>query len=272
MALIITDSTCDLTSGEINQMGVEMMSLKVNFGDVHYRDKIDLTSEEFFEKLRNSDTLPTTSLINPADYEEVFNRHPDEDIVVITIAAGLSGTHQSAVIAAQMTGRDNIYVVDSQNVTAGLGLLVKHAVKLNNEGVPAAKIADELNSLAGRTRVLAIVDTLKYLIKGGRVSAVSGYVGTLLNIKPIIVVRNGRIDTLAKSRGENDAMKKLKEIITNELPADFSKDYCFAHANDIERANRLTEFLGLDGEKYMIGSVVGTHAGDGAVAIAYYEK
>lgn len=272
MAIIITDSTSDLTYKEAEALGIEMLSLTVNFGEEHYKDKIDLSNETFYEKLETCSEIPTTSLLNPADFLETYEKYENEEIIVITLSPKLSGTYQSAVIAKDMSEREDIYVVDSGSVTIPQGLLVKMANKMNQEGMSAKEIVSKLEELKEKVRLVAVIDTLKYLIKGGRLSSVQGAIGTALRLKPIIAVKDGEILTLSKARGTKAAFKEVLKLIQEDGEVDESLPISFAHSNNEAMLQEFISAMPYKGDTYMIGSVVGTHAGPGAVAIAYFVK
>lgn len=269
---IITDSTCDLTPKEANRLGIAMISIKLKFGDKVYTDKVDITNEEFYRLLAQSEEIPTTTLINPQEFLDEFEKYPDDDIIVMPIAEGLSGTYNSALLAKDMSGRSNIYVLETGSTCIGLGLLVKQAAAMKESGLSAEEIYDKLQSLVKRLRVVAVVDTLKYLVKNGRLSGFSGTIGTILNIKPIITVKDGEVNSIAKCRGLSEAYKKINEIITECYPMDREQSYIFAHGCKLDALADFKKVVNLDGENYVLGSVVGCHAGPGTIGIAYFEK
>ncbi len=273
MAVLIVDSTCDLTLVQAEELGVTMLSLSVNFGTESYLDKRELSSEAFYEKLAQAEELPTTSLLNPEDFTKAFNEHPNEEIVVITLSHKLSGTYQSALIAKEASGRSDIYLVDTLTVSAALALVVRRAAHLAREGASASAIADAAEAFAAKTRLIGVVDTLQYLVKGGRLGKVSGYLGGMLNIKPVLTIDDGAVKPLFKARGDREVFAKVKELIDTTYPPDLNQPIAFACATGGEA--RLVEFmqaLGLSGEASAIGSVVGTHAGPGTILIAYFVK
>lgn len=272
MAVIITDSTSDLTLAQAEELGVEMLSLRVHFGAESYLDKREITNEEFYEKLAAAKELPTTSLLNPEDFIEAFNRHPAEEILVITISSELSGTYQSAVIARETLGRTDISIVDSRCATAALAMLVRIAVQMNAKGMPMPQIAGEMRRLAAKARIIGIVDTLKYLVKGGRLNKVSGYLGGILHIKPILMVRTGTVEPVSKARGDKDAYAQILQLVFEKYPLDTSLPVAFASSEKSrERTESFMRALGLTGPVSTLGSVVGTHAGPGAIILAYFE-
>ncbi len=273
MAAIITDSTSDLTLAQVEALGVTMLSLRVNFGEESYLDKREITSEGFYEKLVAARETPTTSLLNPDDFIAAFDEHPDEEIVVVTLSQKLSGTYQSAVIAKETLGRTDIYIVDSGSVCAALGLLVQRAAELNRAGLGAARIADALEALAEKSRLIGVTETLTYLVRGGRLGKVSGYVGGMLNIKPVLMISEGEVKPVLKARGEKDAFEKIRALVFEKYPIDTSMPVAFACAAGGEaRLQSFMQTLGLTGPVSAIGSVVGTHAGPGTIIISYFEK
>ncbi len=269
---IITDSTSDLSIETANKLGVHMMPLGVNFGDSVFKDKFEITNQEFFKKLEESKDIPTTNLINPADFEDVFNMYPDEDIIVIPIAKELSGTYQSAVIAKEMLSRENIYIIDSKTVTVGLALLVYAALQYQSEGMPTSQIVYRIQEDVKKVQIVAVFDTLKYLIKGGRLTKIQGTIGTALNLKPILSVADGELSPIAKCRGNKSAYKEMLRIIAEDLVIDSERKIIYAHANSPEMLSTFKEISPYEGMDEEIGSVVGTHSGPGAIAIAYFKK
>jgi len=278
MIRIITDSTSDVRPAEWKELGVTVLPLSVNFGDKTYLDGIDLTNEEFFEMLANAEKLPTTSQINPDAFSRVFKEYNDagDDVVGIFISSKLSGTHNSAIIAAQEVNPDKIFVVDSKIGTFGLAIVVREAVKMRDDGMSAMEIADNLRTLIKRVRLVAMVDTLKYLRMGGRISAAASIVGEVLGIKPIIDVRDGLIHNIGKVRGKNAAMKFMLKYL-KENPPDPDLPIAIAHSNTVQGCNILMDILKphLPTDNIIIGkigAVIGTYVGPGAFGVIYFEK
>lgn len=270
MTVIVTDSGSDLSLEEIKELKVEMLPLKVNFGSEGYADKFEITNEEFFKRMRSEKELPTTTLVSVGAFQEVYERYPDEDIVVITLAGELSGTNQSAHIAKDHVGRDNIYIVDSGNVSAALGLIVMEAVKMRDAGASAKEIAERAEELSERVRAVAVLESLENLIKGGRLSPVAGMVGTMLSVKPILMIKHSVLDPSAKARGFSNALAKAAEMVNKEI--DPSMPISYLHANNEEGALSFSKLIGIDGRAACVGSGIGTHAGEGVVGIAYFVK
>jgi DegV family protein with EDD domain len=268
---IIVDSTADMTLEEARSLGVSVMVLKVFFGPEGFRDKIDLIGEAFFEKLKASPVMPTTTMVTPEDFLQEFERHPNEEILVITVAQQLSGTCQSAWVAKAESGRQDIYVLDSGSASIGHLILTREAARLRDAGKSAREIQKTLERIKPRLRVYAVLDTLKYLVKGGRLSGAAGALGTILSLKPIILVRDGVVTSCDKARGSRAAIRRLAAL-TEQEPADRSLPAAFAHSGDLQALAELSRALGIDAPSGWLGSVVGAHTGPGAVAVAYFVK
>ena len=278
---IVIDSACDLPKKTADQLGLFFVPMRTILGDEEYLDGITLTGEEFYEKLIESDVTPKTSQVPPADFEEVF-----EEIVTagdmalcITVSSGLSGTYQSAMIAAERFG-EKVIVVDSQNVTIGEQLLVLRAVRLRDEGWSAWEIAEILNHEKKRIRLIALLDTLEYLKKGGRISSTVAFAGALLSIKPVIALVDGKLEMLGKARGSKNGNNKLMELVQSSRGIDFERPFMLAYSGLSDHMLRkyITDSHGLYEGKTdhlpvcCIGSTIGSHAGPGAIGVAFFEN
>ena len=275
---IIVDSTADLMPDYKKR--VNIVPLTVNFGDTEYIDGVTIDHKTFYEKLVESDVLPTTSQATPDAFMKEFDKVKEagESAVVITLASKFSGTYQSAVIAAE--DYDNIYVVDSTSCAMGSGILVELAFRLLDSGMSAEEIAKTLEEEKKKIIIVALVDTLEYLKKGGRVSKTVAFAGTLLNIKPVISVTDGEINMLGKARGSKMGNNLLVEEIKKAGGVDFSKPVLLGYSGIsdalllkyIEDSKHIWEG-NLDEVRYTtVGSVIGTHAGPGAVVVAFFKK
>lgn len=276
---IITDSTSDLSIRQAASMNVTLVPLKVIFGDKEYREGADLTIETFYEKLIRAETLPTTSQPSPDDFLECFKegKAAGDSIIVLLISAKLSGTYQSAVIAKEMADYEDIHIIDSNTTTCALRILVEQAVKLRDQGVKAEDIVAELIKLRDRVVLLAMVDTLEYLHKGGRLSKSSTILGTLLRFKPILNVKDGVISVIGKERGVNKAVGRIVEAISEFGEIDDSYPVHLGYTAQDDQClllkDKLEERFGLpDMAMHPVGCVVGTHAGPGACMITYVRK
>lgn len=277
MIRIITDGTSDMTAQRASELNVDVIPMRVFFGQESFLDGVDITREEFFARLASSEELPTTSQLNPDDFLELFQKYTDQgdQIVGIFVSTELSGTCQSACIARGMVEGGEIHIVDSRTVTFALALLVEEAVRMRNSGMSASEIAAGMEKLARRTRLLAIVDTLTYLKRGGRISAATAAVGGLLGIKPIVGVDSrGTVEALGKARSIPSGLEWIAQHI-EQAPADPVRLVAYGHSNSPERVpacmEALRDVLPQEQPAVMgsIGAVIGTHVGPGAVGVAY---
>ncbi len=275
---IIIDSTSDLTP-EIKAQ-VHTVPLTVHFGDEEYIDGVTIDHKTFYEKLIETDVHPSTSQATPTAFEEEYEKakKAGESAVVITLSSNLSGTYQSAVIAAEEY--ENIYVVDGGSVAIGGGILVERALQLLEEGYSAKELAAKLEEEKERIIIVALVDTLAYLKKGGRISKTVAFAGAVLNIKPVLSVASGQIQILGKARGSKQGNNLLVQEIEKAGGVDFSKPVLLGYTGlsdillkkYIEDSKALWEG-NLEEIRYTsVGSVIGTHAGPGAVAVAFFRK
>lgn len=275
---IIVDSTTDLMPEVKGQVSV--VPLTVHFGDEEYIDGVTIDHKSFYEELVETDVHPTTSQATPAafmtEYEKV--RAAGDSAVVITLSAKLSGTYQSAVIAA--ADFENIYVVDSASATIGAAVLTELALRYLDEGLEAKEIAARLEEEKKRILIVALLDTLEYLKRGGRISKTVAFAGAVLNIKPVIAVSDGEILVLGKARGSKMGNNLLEQEIEKAGGVDFFAPVLLGYTGlsdlllrkYIEDSRRLWE-EGLDEVRFTtIGSVIGTHAGPGAIAVAFFKK
>lgn len=275
---IIVDCTSDLMPEYKSRVSV--VPLTVRFGDEEYVDGVTIDHKTFYEKLVESDVLPTTSQATPDVFMKEFEKvNKDGDsAVVITLSSKFSGTYQSAVIAAE--DYENIYVVDSDSATIGTGILVELAIKLLDEGLDAKAIAERLEQEKKKIVIVALLDTLEYLKKGGRISKTVAFAGAILNIKPVISVIEGEIGMLGKARGSKMGNNLLVQEIEKAGGVDFSKPVLLGYSGLSD--SLLLKYIedskhiwakGLDNVRYTtIGSVIGTHAGPGAIAAAFFKK
>ena len=236
-----------------------------------------ITREAFYEKLVETDEMPRTSQASPAAFEKVFRQVPaEEEAVAIIISHRLSGTYQSAMIAAQ--DLPNITVVDGGSVAIGTGILAEYALMLADEGLSARDIAARLEEAKGRIHIIAMVNTLEYLRKGGRLSAAAAFAGELLNLKPVLAVEDGEIKVLGKARGSRQGNNLLVSEIEKAGGVDFDMPVLLGYTG---LSDRLLQKYITDSQSLwahsktslnatIIGSVIGAHAGPGAVAVAFF--
>ena len=275
---IIVDSTSDLMP-EIKSQ-VHVVPLTVHFGDEEFVDGINIDHKTFYEKLIETDVHPSTSQATPAGFAAEYEKacQAGEEAVVITLSSKLSGTYQSAMIAA--SEYDNIYVVDSTSAAMGSGILVEMAVQLLDEGKSAEEIATVLEEEKEKIVVVALVDTLEYLQKGGRVSKTVAFAGSVLNIKPVLSVVKGEINMLGKARGSKMGNNLLVQEINKAGGIDFQKPVLLGYSGIsdklllkyIEESRYIWEGNLQEVRYTTVGSVIGTHAGPGAVVVAFFKK
>lgn len=278
MVKIITDSTADFTAAEAAELGIDIVHLRTRFGDEEYIDGVDITPHQFYEKLVESDVLPTTSQPSPAEFEAAFASALEEagEVVAITISSALSGTYQSAVIAAETFG-DRVRVVDSLSASIGEQVIVRRAAQLAAEGLSAAELARRIEAERGDVCVLALLDTLEYLKRGGRISAAAAFAGGVLAIKPVITLRDGAVVMAGKARGSKNGGNLLNQF-AEKRGIDFSRPYLLGYTGLSDAL--LMKYAADSGELWRsyteelpvtaIGSVIGTHGGPGAIAVAFF--
>lgn len=280
---IITDSGSDCMNGEHPQLTV--LPLSIAFGDTVYRSDVDITRERFYEMLVEGDVFPTTGQVNPYAFERAIEQAwgNGEDVVVITLSSKLSGTHQSALsAAASAKGAGAVHVVDSLNATLGQRILVQQALRLVDSGASTAQIASAIEGLASRVTVVGLLDTLEYLKRGGRVSAAAAGVGELLSIKPVITVCDGSVEVLGKARGSKNGRNLLHKEVERAGGIDFSLPASVGYTGMSDKLlqkyladNRSVWEEGATPEMLrpvLIGPTIGTHAGPGAIAVAFFNR
>ena len=274
---IVVDSTSDMIPEVASR--VKVVPMTIHFGQQEYVSGVDMDNRRFYEMLVESDTLPTTSQASPYAFEQVFRQAVEQgnEVVCITCSGKLSGTCQSARIAAEeFPGK--IHVVDSNTIAIGLGILTEYALELLDRGFHAEEIAWNLLQKREKIRLLARVDTLEYLKKGGRISATAALAGSLLNIKPVITIDQGEILVLGKARGSRQANNLLMQEIGKAGGVDFKKPLLLGYTglSDTLLQKYIQDSASLWQDNCsrlqisLVGSVVGTHVGPGAIAVAFF--
>ncbi len=278
---IIADSASEVSQETAKEWGIKVIPLKIRFGEEEFLDGVTLSNKRFYEKLIESDELPKTSQISPADYEDCFKAAVEagDEVVCLTISSGVSGCVQSAnIAAAEYEGK--VYVVDTMQFCISYYILVEYAVRLRDAGKSAKEIADEITRVREKAIVLAVFDTLEYLKAGGRLSSTAAFVGEILSIKPVITITNGIVDVIGKARGSkkgnNMLIEKVKAIggIDFTMPVvtgytGLSDEYLQKYLED---SRDLYDGDISDIRKVSVGATVGTYAGPGAIAVAFYPK
>lgn len=282
MIKILIDSASDVDLDEAEKLGITLAPIQVRFGDEEYSDGVNLTKRQFFEKLIESDELPKTSQINEYRFEEYFKQLTKDggEVIAITISSKLSGTYSCAVKAAEKFAGKAL-VVDSLNACIGERILLQYALRLVKEGkLSALEIADELNEKKGKIQLLAVLDTLSYLRKGGRISSVAAIAGEMLSIKPVISITDGEVKAVGKAIGSKKSNNLLNQLVEKCGGIDFGMPYALAYSGlsdeYLKKYVRDSEKLWKDKTchlpVYLIGSTIGTHAGPGAIAVAFFAK
>lgn len=276
----ITDSGSDITPREAAALGIRLVPLKVIFGNEEFSDGVDLTIREFYDRLIESDTLPTTCQAAPADFEAALEQvtAAGDAAVIVTLSGRLSGTCQSAMIAAQ--DYPGAVVVDSESVSLGQRILILHGLALAKQGKTAPEIKKALDAQKKKLRVLALLDTLEYLKRGGRISAATALAGSLLSIKPVVTVEQGEVAMAGKARGSRQGNNLLRQLVERCGGIDFELPYCLAYSGQSDLL--LQKYIQDSAELWQghtdhlpiaqVGSVIGTHVGPGVVAVAFFEK
>ncbi len=276
---ILVDSASDYSPEEAKRDGIEYIPLSVFFGEEEFKDNINLSHEEFFQKLIKADTLPRTGQITPYEYEEKLKEltKDGDQVVVITISEKISGCYQNVCNVAADFPEGQVVIVDSASASIGEHVLAKYAAELRDRGLSISEIEEELNREKKNICVFARLNTIEYLWKGGRISNPSAIVGTLLSIKPITTMRDGLGVMVGKARGSKAAKKLYRDLLLEQTGVDYQKPACFAYG-DVNDA-LLRTFLEENRDIYekfedislsSIGCTIGTHVGPGAIIVAFF--
>ena len=278
MIHIITDSASDIDQNELEN--VTVIPLNVTIGGKTYKDGVDITKDEFFQKLEETKEAPQTGLASPVCFQEYFDKYKEagDEAIVITISSELSGTFQAVSIVAE--DYDNVSVIDSLLVTAPQKLLVRRCMDLINAGLSRQEIVEKLEAEKKRIVAFASIATLEYLLKGGRISKSSALIGGIIGIQPIITIKDGKIIAIGKARGSRQSSRFLNEKVSEVGGIDYSMPYAVGYSGSdrtnlmqyIENNPTLVDPAPREIEVVQIGSAVGTHAGPGAVLVTFFAK
>lgn len=276
--MIITDSASDITEKEAEEMDIRLVWLKTKFSDGDFPMKTEEDFCRFFDKLAEEKDLPMTSQPSPEEYLEFFEeaKSKEEEVLVLTLSSGLSGTVNAANLAKQMSEYDKIWLIDSEQAIITQRFLVQKAVELRKEGKTTEDIVEILEELKKRVTVCGMLDTLTYLRKGGRIPAALAVVGNMLHIKPVIELKDKTLTMLGKARGRSGGMKYLwKEFESYDI--DREEPVYFGYTSDREIGEKFmmdtVEKYGLKNYKlYPVGGIIGTHVGPACVAISFVKK
>jgi DegV family protein with EDD domain len=273
---VVTDSSSDLSPGVVDDLAIEVVPLKVRFGDEELVDRVEITPEAFWARLRISDAIAQTAAPSPGDFEQAFAKVLAEGasaIVCVTLSSKVSATHQAASLAAEhFADRCPVVVVDSLSVSAGLGNLCLVAARRAAEGADASTVVREAEELRGTFGVYGAVETLEYLRRGGRIGAAQALLGTALSIRPLLHFEHGTVEMAGKVRTRRRALAWLAERLEEDLPVESVTAF---HA-DAPDADTFVELLAAKVPAQpvgvtLMGPVIGTHVGPGTVGVAYFK-
>jgi DegV family protein with EDD domain len=270
---IVTDSTADLPSQLAQQLGITVVPVYVRFGDKVYRDRVDISEDEFYQKLVESPTHPTTSQPSPSDFASVYSKLSTEtdEIVSIQVTSKLSGTYNSAVQGRELARVGcRIEVVDSLSVSMGLGLITMAAARLAEAGESLQRVMEEIGQAIPNIRLLAVFDTLKYLLRGGRIGRAKALLGSMLNVKPMLTMRDGELCPAGLCRTRSKGIERLFDLVRNTLNI---QELAIVHSTTPDEAGSLRERIGAIFDKRQIhlaklGPALGVHAGPSTLILA----
>ena len=274
---IITDSSCDLSEEVTTGLGITVVPLEIRFGMQSFTDRVELSTADFWTRCRTSEELPSTAAPSPGAFAQAYQRAADagaSDVVVITLSGDLSATIEAAQQAASEAPSGlTCHVVDSRTVSAGLGLLVIAAAELAATGADGSQIADAVRASAERVRVHAALDTLENLRKGGRIGAAQSLLGSVLSIKPLITVTDGRVEPAGKQRTRTRALAHLVDLVATEGPNISVIAVMHADCDDVDDfVARIAPLTDTEPRVMLIGPVVGAHAGVGTIGVVFITK
>jgi DegV family protein with EDD domain len=269
---VVTDSTADVPAEWCQRYGIEVVPLRVLFGNESFRDRVDLSADQFFDRLRRSDRLPTTSAPSPGDFAAVYERlsHECEGVVSIHISGDLSGTVEAARVGAGSVEGFPVHVIDSRCLSMCLAYLARTAAETNTLETAVRRVEERVPRLG----ILALLDTLRYLEMGGRIGRAQALLGTVLDLKPILSLAEGRVVPLDRVRTRAKAIPRLVERLRQDLPVE---RLAVMHAQAPEDAERIrgqlaAELPDVEVDVGELGAVLGTHVGPGTVGLAYIKK
>ena len=273
---IITDSTLDLPVELIREKNIEVLPLLINFGEESYLDGVEITTKEMIDKINATGILPTTAQVTPNRFEETFKKYLDEGykIVVLTLSSDMSGTYQSACIAKDMLESDDIVVIDSRNVTSGLGLLVLKACELRDKGLGIKEIEEEILKAIPKVKSSLNFESLENLVRGGRLSKTAGTIGSVLGLRLILEVKDGKMSVKDKVRGSKKALKKLISDFES-VDVDFDSPIVLLELLNEDVYEGLKIYFQEKNINYIdakVGCTVGIHSGIKPCGIFYFEK
>jgi DegV family protein with EDD domain len=278
MVTIVADTTCSIPQDELKRLGIPMLPQIVVFGEQQYRDDSEINTEVFLQKLRSSSTLPKTAAPSPALYTPIYKAELEKgnSIIVITPSAELSGTFRGASVGAEEFPGADIRIIDSRSIAGGLGSIVLEAHKLAQTGASADEVEKLVRDLSARQRIYFVVDTLEYLYKGGRIGGASALFGSILQVKPILTLKNGRAEAAETQRTKKRALARMLEIVEQECAHDASGMITISECDNMTEASDLaSQFKAITGTEvpiYEVPPAIVVHAGPKVLAIAFFTK
>ena len=281
---IITDSASDISQELAKELNITVLPLKVRFGEEEFLDGVTLSNRQFYERLIETDEIPKTSQITPFEYRSNFEKavKAGDQVVCFTLSSGVSGSYQSACVAAQEFEGD-VFVVDTQQFCISEAIIVERAVQMRDNGMDAAAIFEAIEVEKKDAHVLAIFNTLEYLKLGGRISAAAAFAGGLLSLKPVLTIEDGVVKILGKARGSRNGNNMLTEFAEKLGGIDFGRPFCFGYTgfSDETLKKYIHDSARLYEDKidvndpgnfriHKVGATIGTYAGPGAIAVAFF--
>lgn len=280
---LVIESSSDIEEKDAQELGVTMLPIPITFGSEEFYDGLDITKAEFYDKLAMSEELPKTSQITAFRFEEVFEKHVKngDEVVAIVLSSRLSATYNRAVQASEQF-KDKVFVVDSLSATAGIRILIDYALKLIAENKTAKEIYEILEEKKNKVQIRAMIDTLKYLKKGGRISPLLAFAGEMMGIKPMIAVIDGKVEVVGKSLGLKKAINLINKDIERLGGMDLDMPFYVIYSGTGEYEDRADKYIELNAsvwgcdpssiKKNCIGSTIGTHIGHGAIGVVFFSK
>ena len=280
MVRILTDSASDISQEKATEWGITVIPLKVRFGDEEYLDGVTLSCKDFYKKLVEKAEVPKTSQITPYEYSQEFEKAKEagDELICLCLSSGVSGAYQSACMAA--ADYSNVYVIDTKQFCISEFIIVQRAIQLRDQGLSAKEIADTVSEDLKYAHVIAAFDTLEYLKLGGRLSSAAAFAGNFLMIKPVLTIEEGIVKILGKARGSRNKHNMLMEFVKNSGGIDYDKPTCLGYtglSDDllikyVEDSKELYEGYEDRIQYAEVGATIGTYAGPGAIAFAFFEK
>ncbi len=279
MIKIIADTTSTISPSDAKSLGIHFMPQMIIFGDKEYRDDYEISTQVFLEKLRASSTLPKTAAPSPALYTPIFKELLEQNhtVLVICPSSKVSGTYRSAIVAAQDFPDANIFIVDTQTIGPALGTLVRKAIDWVSEGVDIQTIVSRLEMLGKSVIIYFYVDTLEYLYKGGRIGAAKALAGSLLQVKPILLFKDGQVNPFESQRTKRKAIARIIELVLEQCPATTESDLSILEADAIADAVSLraefSKYFGFNNIRIAdLPPAIIVHAGPGVIAVSFFTK